>query len=69
MAATLEIHDKTGHRTIMHPGDIAGELWIEGYYSGQFVIHEGSMLIIFLEARVETYIAGWADLGFGVGNG
>jgi hypothetical protein len=69
MSAVLEIHDKTGHRTVMHPGDISGELWIEGYYSGQFVIHHGEMLLIFLEAKIETYIAGWSELGMNVGAG
>lgn len=65
----LEIIDKTGHRTVIHPEDIQGELWIDGEYSGQFVLHFGDMTIIHKSGYVRTYIAGWSWVGWRLGRG
>lgn len=69
MPARLEIHDKTGERTIIMPDDIHGELWIDGEYCGVFVLHVGEMTIINKSGIVNTYIAGFNWVGEYVGRG
>lgn len=69
MSSKLEIMDRTGHRTVIHPKDIAGELWIDDEYNGQFILHEGTMLLIHNHGTITPYIAGWSWVGERVGRG
>jgi hypothetical protein len=69
MTAILDIMDRTGRRTIIHPTDISGELWIDEEYCGQFVVHSGRMLLIHNQGLIEVYIGCWTDVGWRVGRG
>ena len=56
----LDIRDKTGHHTIIEPNDIAGELWIDGEYSGMFIIY-GDSILINLDCKMDVFIRGWQE--------
>ena len=66
---TLKIVDSTGSREIFDPVDISGELWYDGEYCGQFILHAGEMLLINKGGKIETYIPHWSWVGWHVGRG
>lgn len=52
----LQIKDRTGNLWVCQPEEMYGEIWMDDFYCGQFILYEDEMVLINRSMKIEVLI-------------